>query len=293
MRGASRAVRIWCLAAAAGAVAACGGGAKPSPEAPPTLAPTAPPIATDVASAPPTAAPSPVPTRAPALRSPEATPPPTSAPPPPSPLPTIATPPPVDPARVAKLVADGEAALAQGKLAEADALFDDALALAADDASARKGKARAATTRLGLARTLVPDIASSEGAEGRVKEVEGFDDVEDLNVKRAARVPGRAELDSTRGHLKPSDRYTVSVFLRNQSRKKKTIKLANVNVRRIVNGKDSLVDVAWSKLDVPPKKRVLVATVTAPWEDDVSSWILQVRLLSESGDIYENRLTWK
>ncbi len=190
-------------------------------------------------------------------------------------------------------MAEGETALAQGQLAGAEALFAEALALDPSAASARKGKARAATTRLGLARTLVPDISSSEGAEGRVKQVDGFDDVEELNVKRAARVPGRAELDSNRGHLKPGDNYTVSLFLRNQSKKKKTIKLANVNVRRIVNGKEALVDVSWNKVDVPPKQRALVATVTAPWEDDVATWILHVRLLSEAGDIYENRLVWK
>ena len=226
--------------------------------------------------------PSPAPSKAP-LQSPA-----------PKPPPTLANPSPVDTARVAKLVADGDAALAAGKLDEADALFDDALSKDAGNAAARKGKARTATTRLGLARTFVPDLSSAEGAEGKVKALEGFDDVEDLNVKRAARVPGRAELDSTRGHLKPGDTYTVSIFLRNQSKKKKRIiKVANVNVHRIVNDKDSVVEITWNKVLVPAKKRLLVGTLTGAWEDDVSSWVLQVKLLSESGDIYENRLVWK
>ena len=45
--------------------------------------------------------------------------------------------------------------------------------------------------------------------------------------------------------------------------------------------------------EVPAKARVLVATVTGPWEDEVSSWILDVQVLSEGGDIYQNRLVWK
>ena len=72
--------------------------------------------------------------------------------------------------------------------------------------------------------------------------MDGFEDVEELNVKRAVRVPGRTELDSATHHLKPGDDYTVSIYLRNQSKKKKNnIKISNVNVHRIVNDKDSVV----------------------------------------------------
>lgn len=253
----------------------------------------------------PTAAPLPAPTPPPTLNTPL---PAASVAPalakPPAPLPPVVTTPPealtpvaaptIDHALVASLVADGESAFSQGKLDEAGSRFADALALDPDNPGARKGKARAATTRLGLTRTLVPDLASSEGAEGKIKQMDGFEDVEELNVKRAVRVPGRAELDSSTGHLKPGDSYTVSIYLRNQSKKKKrNIKISNVNVHRIVNDKDSTVTLAWNPVEVLPNQRGLVATLTAPWEDDVSSWILSVRLLSESGDIYENRLVWK
>ena len=253
----------------------------------------------------PTAAPLPAPTPLPTLNTPL---PAASVAPalakPPTPLPPVVTTPPealtpvavptIDHARVASLVADGESAFSQGKLDEAGSRFADALALDPDNPGARKGKARAATTRLGLTRTLVPDIASSEGAEGKIKQMDGFEDVEELNVKRAVRVPGRAELDGSTGHLKPGDSYTVSIYLRNQSKKKKrNIKISNLNVHCIVNDKDSLVTLAWNPLEVLPNQRALVATLTGPWADDVSSWVLSVRVLSESGDIYENRLVWK
>jgi hypothetical protein len=191
-------------------------------------------------------------------------------------------------------VADGERALAEGKLAEAAEFFGDALALDPDDARAARGKARVATTKRGIVRTFVPDLASSEGAEGKIKKIDGFDDVEERNVRRAVKVPGRAELDGTPAHLKPGDTYTVNIYLRNQDlKKKRKIKIANVNVHRIVNDKDSTLAVAWKPIEVQPKERGLVATLSGPWEDGVSSWILSVKLLSDGGDIYENRLVWE
>ncbi len=255
----------------------------PTAPPPPRLAPTpAPALSTPLPAA---ATPPPI-TKAPAPQAPEATVAPATL------APVVA--PSIDHARVASLVAAGESAFSEGKLDEAGARFADALALDPGNGSALKGKARAATTRLGLIRTLVPDISSSEGAEGRLKRMDGFEDVEKMNVKRAAYVPGRAELDSPAGHLKPGDGYTVSIYLRNQSKKKKkNIKVSNVSVHRIVNDKDSVVTLAWNPVEVLPNQRALVATHTDAWEDDVSSWILNVRLLSESGDIYENRLVWE
>jgi hypothetical protein len=284
-------------------VAGCGGTpqASPTPEPAalspvPTLVPTAPPTAVDAPSPVPAASPS-APLPSPVTKTPAtvaaasverpSTAPPTAAPP------TLPTPPPIDHARVARLIQEGETAFAQGQLADAERVFGEALALDAGSAPARKGKARAVTTRLGLTRTLVPDIASSEGAEGRVKEMEGFDEVEDMNVRRAVRIPGRTELDTAKKNLKPGDPYTVSIYLRNQSKKKRVIQVANVNVRRFVNDKESVVTIPWNKVAVPNKQRLLVGTFSGTWDDDVTSFILDVRLLSEGGDIYQNRLVWK
>jgi hypothetical protein len=226
--------------------------------------------------------------------------PPPRLPPPATPTPppvTFATPvpaPTVDRARVSALVSGGERALAEGRLADAAQGFAAALALDPADAGARRGQARATTTRLGLTRTLVPDLASSEGAEGRLKTLEGFDDVEKMDVRRAVKVPGRAELVGSPARLKPGDAYTVDLYLRNQDRKKKRkIRIVNVSVHRIVNGKDQAVAVAWKPLEVKANERALVASLSDAWEDDVSSWVLAVKVLSDGGDIYENRLEWK
>ena len=199
----------------------------------------------------------------------------------------------VDVARVADLVGQAESALAESRLAEATARFDEALALDPDHAAARLEKARATTTALGLKRTFVPDLSSADGAEGRVKAMEDFE-VDDLDVRRAAHIPGATEIEGAPARIKPGDTYTVRIYLRNLSKKKKrVIKIGALNVRRVVNGRDQTLPIPPNALEVPPKTRVLLATVTGPWEDEVTSWTLEVKVLSEGGDIYENRLLWR
>lgn len=248
--------------------------------------PTPPPVSVPTPSAP-TPAPRRPATRPPTL--PLATPAPT-----PRPLSTPIPAPTLDPARVSALVADGEGALAGGRLAEAAERFSAALALDPGDARARRGNARVATTRLGLMRTFVPELPSSEGAEGKVKALEGFDVDEGMDVRRAVKVPARAELEGSPVRLKPGDSYTVRIYLRNQdAKKKRKVRIVNLSVHRIVNGRDSSVAVAWKPLEVKPRERALVGSLSDRWEDDVTSWLLVVRVIADGGDFYENRLVWK
>lgn len=219
-----------------------------------------------------------------------------SPPPPPSvtePTPAPVAAPAVDVARVATLVGEGERALLEGRLAEATERFDEALTLDPGDARARAGKARAATTALGLKRTFVPDISSADGAEGRVKEMDDFD-VDDLDVRRAAHIPGSTEIEATPARIKPGDTYKVQVYLRNRSKKKKRIiNITDLKIHRVVNGRAHPLPASLMAREVPAKQRALVATLTGPWEDEVTSWVLDVQVFSEGGDVYQNRLVWK
>ncbi len=292
-RRASRPFRA-ALTIAGLAAIACRGADKPAPEPPPaTLAPTPVPAPPRTQPPQPTTL-APVPSPPTTVAKPAATTPakpPVATPPAP---PSTAGAPRVDAARVAAILTEAQRNATEAKWREAAELFDDALALDPDNSAARKGKAKVSTTLRGLTRSFVPDLASSEGAEGRLKTMAGFEDVEESNVRRAARVPGRAELDSSAGKVKPGDPYKVEIFVRNLSPKKnKNIKISNVNVKRIVNDKETKVEVDWKPVEVQQRQRALVATVTGTWEDDVTSWVLEVKLLSEASDIYENRLVWK
>jgi len=209
------------------------------------------------------------------------------------PTPTPEAVPRVDMTRVAELVGEGEAALGESRLAEATARFAEALAVDPGNARARRGKARAATTLLGLNRTFVPEISSADGVEGRVTEMDDFD-VAGLDVRRAAHIPGRTEIEAAPRRIKPGETYEVQIYVRNQSRKKKRIiKITDLRIHRIVNGRASRLPASPSVREVPPKERRLVATITGPWEDEVASWILDVEVLSEGNDVYQNRLVWR
>ena len=259
---------------------------EPPPPSPPVVsAPTPLPAPTHIAQTPvprpvftPVAPPTPLATPTPPLR----------------PLPTPTPAATADPSRIAALVAEGERALAEGKLAEADERFGAVLALAPAEARASAGKARVATTRLGLARTFVPDLPSSEADEGPVKSVPGFKELEGMDVRKAVKVPGRAELEAEPERVKPGDSYTVRVYLRNQDAKKKQkLRVVHVNARNTVNGQDSQVEVSWKPLEVKPRERPLVASLSGRWGDDATSWSLVVKVFAEGGDVYENRLVWK
>ena len=274
------------------AALSCGASeSRPSP-APAQVAPEATTLPAVRDASPPPASPGPIVAR-PAAATPKPSPSLAPTPGPATPAPPPEATPSVDLARVAALVGEAEGALAQGKASEAVSLFAEALALDPGNPQARKGRARAATTSLGLTRTFVPDISSAEGAEGSVKEMDDFE-VEDLDVKRAVHIPGRTEIEGSPACVKPGDTYTIKIYLRNQAKKKKRIiKISELSVHRVVNGTDTALPLSPTVREVPAKGRALVATLTGSWEDDVSSWALDVRVLSEGADVYQNRLVWK
>jgi hypothetical protein len=145
-----------------------------------------------------------------------------------------------------------------------------------------------------MARSFVPDLPSAEAAEGRVESVPGFKELEGMDVRKAVKVPGRAELEAAPERVKPGDSYTVRVYLRNQdARKKKKLRIVHVSARKTVNGQDSAVAVSWKRLEVKHRERPLVASLSDRWGDDVASWSLVVKVFVEGGDVYENRLVWK
>jgi len=213
----------------------------------------------------------------------------------PAPSPTPAPSAAADAAQVAALIAQGEAAAHAQRYPEAERLFDEVLKLDPGNPKAQAARARAVSAELAQKRSLVPEIPSAEGAEGRVKQIDDFE-VDDLDVRRAARVPGLTELEGTPAHVKPGEPFVVKIYLRNRSKKKKRpILVKELNVHRIVNEVETRLPLepAVAQVAPNPKQRALLATVEGVWPDDITSWVLDVRVLSESGDIYDNRLIWK
>jgi hypothetical protein len=202
------------------------------------------------------------------------------------------TPAPIDVVRLESLITQGEAALGRQGWEQAEGLFGQALLLDPGNARARAGRNQARGVLLGQRRSFVNDLpnAESENAPGKP---EGFDDVEDLDVKKAAQIPGRAEIEVGPARVKPGDPYTVKLFLRNTSRKKKTIKIRALNLTRSVNGQPAPVTALPAVTEVKRKERALLAVLSGSWEPGIEDWELEVRVVSDRGDVYQNRVVWK
>jgi hypothetical protein len=275
---------------AAAAVVACGCG-----PAPPSLGAGAALLAAQIA----TPKPSPSPrSKVPAVR---ATPAPVDPPHPsgdqpanggPAPAARPVAPAAAEAARLGGLLAEGEAALGHQRWEQAERLFDQALALDPGNARAKAGRDQARGFLLGGQRSFVNDLpnAESENAPGKP---EGFDDVEELDVKKAAQIPGRAEIEVSPGRVTPGDPYTVKLFLRNTSRKKRTIKIREVNLTRSVNGQTTPVTAVPAVTEVKRRERALLAALSGAWEAGIEDWQLEVRVISVRGDVYQNRVVWK
>lgn len=87
-----------------------------------------------------------------------------------------------------------------------------------------------------------------------------------MDVRKAVKVPGRAELEAAPERVKPGDSNTVRVYLRNQDAKRKQrLRIVHVKARNTVNGQESAVEVSWKPLEVKHRERPLVASLSGRW----------------------------
>ncbi len=265
------------------------------PQAPVTLPP-----ATQVAAAPsPLPSATPTPPASPAeTPTPAATPEPSPrvaqavAPPKPKPLVTpTPAPPPIGP-RVAALMGQAEQAVNAGEYEAAAGFFEQVLQLDAQNTKARVGYTGALTIAASLKKSFNPGVSSAESAKSSSGpgKISGFD-AGDVEVKRAPEVPGRVEFEVDPPHVKPGDHYNVKVYLVNTG--KKGIKIKSMNVTRVANGSRTSTTVASRAAEIGKGERTLVETLPGVWTEDASSWSLEVAVVSQKSDTYQNRLTWK
>ncbi|MBI3932292.1 MAG: hypothetical protein HY317_02660 [Acidobacteria bacterium] len=201
--------------------------------------------------------------------------------------PTPALPP---PPQTAALLAQAQSALADQRYDAAVALFDEILKADPQDQAARHGRAVAQATGAALKRTFVAGVTSAESAKGNPAKVKGFDSGE-VQVKRAAEVSGRIEFDVNPTRVKAGDSFSVKVFLLNTG--KKDIKINALNVTRVVNGKRSGGPATPRDREIEPRERALLEVLDGRWAPDTNAWALEVQVMSQRGDTYQNHFAWK
>ncbi len=269
---------------------------KPGPVRP-TPAPTAPP-STEAALA--TPAPSPsvaeaTPAEAPPTTERAASPPPPAPTPAPKPLVGKMKVPERKPVpdlsvQAGELADQGNGAASTGNYEQALVYFDEALKLDPGNAKAKAGKATAQAAATALRRSFVFDLTAAENIKGQPGRLAGFD-TDGVEVKRAAQVPGRIEFEVAPARVKPGDRFLVRVFLRNTG--KKDIKIKEMNVSRAINGIRNAMSPTIRAKEVNPQARALLDELPGVWASDTSAWVLDVVVVSNRGDNYQNQLVWK
>jgi len=206
----------------------------------------------------------------------------------PSPSPTPAAPSPPD---VSGLLRDAEAAQAAQRYDAAAQIYEDVLKKDPENTKAREGKATALASALASKRGFVPAKTESESPEApKDKKLREFD-TGGVSVKRPADVPARLDFEVAPERVKPGERYTVKIFLANDG--KKAIKIGNVAVSTVNNGKRQTGSVPPLKDGIDPRERILIFETSDTWRGDTTSWLLETVVTAKSGDPYRNRLHWK
>lgn len=252
--------------------------------------PAHPPAASPTPATVPSALPcSPLPTPPP---TPEPTPAPEASAPPVRPAPIARVTPTPGPATphpdLARRLADGDKAAADGRLEVAVAAYDQALLLDPGNARAQEGKSRASATLAILKRGFVAELTESDGG-GVGRGLSGFEPG-DVVVKKAPQVAARIEFEMYPAHIKPGDAYTVSLFLTNSA--KRTVKIRSLRLAQTANGVKSASEPVPQVREIKRGQRVKLATLNGAWSA-TKDWTCEATIISENGDIYGRRLVWR
>jgi hypothetical protein len=162
--------------------------------------------------------------------------------------------------------------------------------------SDRRGTAGAPpplTAQAMMRRAFVAGRSSVENRRGVGDDVSGFDVAgsKGVEVKRAPEIPGRIEFSMQPLRVKPGDRYTLRISLVNEG--KKTIEVADLRVRTVVNGKATTEQLKPQVSQVASHQNEIVYELGGAWDRATTSWSLEAVVTSKRQDVYRNRVTWK
>ena len=211
-------------------------------------------------------------------------------PPPPvvaAPAATRPTPPPpaapVNP--VPGLMAQAEQAMAAKRYGDAISKLNDVLKLEPQNQEAATRKLHAQGERASMGRYFLTAVTMSEGkaSGGGLK---GFDG--GSVVKSQCECALTYEVDPT--NPAQGERYAVSIFLRNDS--KKDIKPQSIAASVTVNGASSDRPVSLATKEVKRGQKTLVGRLDDVWTVGTTSWSMEAAV-SAGGNTYRAQLTWE
>jgi tRNA A-37 threonylcarbamoyl transferase component Bud32/tetratricopeptide (TPR) repeat protein len=214
--------------------------------------------------------------------------------------------------QVNTFLAQGDQALTTQKFDVAIAAFDEALKLDGSNQRAIMGKSTAVQARAlaqaasgggggggGVAAPAGRAFASgktvAQSIETRSGNVpEGFEDSPGVQVKKgstAADLPGKINFDVDPDAPKAGDRYTVKIVLANEGNA--PIQVADMVITTTINGRKVSGPVPVQTRDVAPGQKGLLLSNSQVWQEETSSWSMEVVVRTTRGERYSNQLSWK
>jgi hypothetical protein len=121
-------------------------------------------------------------------------------------------------------------------------------------------------------------------------DLKGFDPAA-VALKRAPQSDGAIEFEVVPAQVAPAQAYTVKVYLRNRS--PKPLRVKTLSVASEMNGHGSRSELSPRSKVVEPSLVGLLTELPGVWKHDVSSWSLEVEVLTAAGDTYASRMDWK
>jgi hypothetical protein len=197
-----------------------------------------------------------------------------------------AAPPPAAPVNpVPGLMAQAEQAMAAKRYNDAIAKFSDVLKVEPQNAEAATGKLHAQGDRASMGRYFFTAVTMSEGkaSGGGLK---GFDG--GSVVKSQCECALTYEVDPT--NPVQGERYAVSIFLRNDS--KKDIKPQSIAASVAVNGSSSNRPLSLVTKEVKRGQKTLIGRLDDTWTVGTTSWSMEAAV-SAGGNTYRAQLTWE
>jgi molecular chaperone GrpE (heat shock protein) len=195
-------------------------------------------------------------------------------------------PPPAAPVNpVPGLMAQAEQAMASKRYTDAIAKFNDVLKLEPQNQEAATRKLHAQGERASMGRYFLTAVTMSEGkaSGGGLK---GFDG--GSVVKSQCECALTYEVDPT--NPAQGERYAVSIFLRNDS--KKDIKPQSIAATVTVNGSSSNRPISLATKEVKRGQKTLIGRLDDTWTLGTTSWSMEAAV-GAGGNTYRAQLTWE
>jgi hypothetical protein len=184
------------------------------------------------------------------------------------------------------LLAQAGQAMTAKRYGEAINKFDEVLKLEPENAEAASRKLHAQGERASMGRYFLTAVTMSEGkaSGGGIK---GFDG--GSVVKSQCECALTYEVSPA--NPAQGDPYTVSIFLRNDS--KKDIKPQSITVTVTVNGASSNRPVSLATKAIPRGQKTLVGRLEDIWKVGTTSWSMEAALRAGGNNTYRTQLTWE